>query len=101
MTGPAPSDHRIRLERHDGLFDDGEEQDEHDEYGRYDDAEGSSSTRAGLSKETERLYLTFSWYFLHRGWQSIATLVKDAVEDVFGRCVLLFFSDSSSSRGTL
>ncbi|MCO5588912.1 hypothetical protein L7F22_042873 [Adiantum nelumboides] len=84
--GPAPSDHKIRLERHDGeaqsLDEDDQEEDEYD--GAYEDAEGSSSSRAGLSKETERLYLTFSWYFLHRGWQNIATLVKDAVEDVFG-----------------
>ncbi|KDN45615.1 Peroxin-3-domain-containing protein [Tilletiaria anomala UBC 951] len=38
----------------------------------------------GLSHETERIYLTFSWWFLHRGWNLVAQRVRVAVEETFG-----------------
>ncbi|EPQ25809.1 uncharacterized protein PFL1_06676 [Pseudozyma flocculosa PF-1] len=37
----------------------------------------------GLDHETERLYLTYSWWFLHRGWDQLATRVVQAVERTF------------------
>lgn len=40
--------------------------------------------RVGVSKETERKYLTFSWWLLHRGWKTIADRVRSAVEEVVG-----------------
>lgn len=34
--------------------------------------------------ETNRRYLAFSWWLLHRGWKDLATRVQTAVEEVFG-----------------
>jgi peroxin-3 len=42
----------------------------------------------GIDVQTERLYLTFSWWFLHEGWKELADDVKDAVQDVFGSLAL-------------
>ncbi|KAN0062369.1 peroxin [Thecaphora frezii] len=33
-----------------------------------------------LDLETERLYLTYSWWFLHRGWDALTTRVVKAIE---------------------
>ena len=42
-------------------------------------------SRAGeISPETERMYLTFSWWLLHEGWKQVAERVQDAVEEVIG-----------------
>ena len=38
----------------------------------------------GNDFETNRRYLTFSWFLLHRGYAQIMSKVKAAVEDVFG-----------------
>ncbi|KAK2798864.1 peroxin [Onygenales sp. PD_10] len=38
----------------------------------------------GNDFETNRRYLTFSWWLLHRGWQQLMDKVKEAVEEVFG-----------------
>ncbi|EEH36161.1 peroxin 3 [Paracoccidioides lutzii Pb01] len=38
----------------------------------------------GNDFETNRRYLTFSWWLLHRGWQQLMDKVKESVEDVFG-----------------
>ncbi|OJD14896.1 hypothetical protein AJ78_04812 [Emergomyces pasteurianus Ep9510] len=38
----------------------------------------------GNDFETNRRYLTFSWWLLHRGWRQLMGKVKGAVEDVFG-----------------
>ncbi len=43
---------------------------------------------AGLSHDTERVYLTYSWWFLHKGWDLVAQRVRDAVEETFGRVPL-------------
>ena len=40
--------------------------------------------QVGVSKETERKYLTFSWWLLHKGWKTIAGRVRSAVEDIVG-----------------
>lgn len=37
----------------------------------------------GNDFETNRRYLTFSWWLLHRGWKDLMEKVKSAVEDVF------------------
>ncbi|KAI1659638.1 Peroxin-3 [Daldinia decipiens] len=38
----------------------------------------------GSDFETNRKYLTFSWWLLHRGWVEIMENVEGAVRDVFG-----------------
>ena len=38
----------------------------------------------GNDFETNRKYLTFSWWLLHRGWREVMLKVKTAVEEVFG-----------------
>ena len=38
----------------------------------------------GNDFETNRRYLTFSWWLLHRGWREIKIKVEDAVREVFG-----------------
>ncbi|KFY21389.1 hypothetical protein V493_07436 [Pseudogymnoascus sp. VKM F-4281 (FW-2241)] len=38
----------------------------------------------GNDFETNRRYLTFSWWLLHRGWREVMFKVQDAVQDVFG-----------------
>ncbi|KAJ3417564.1 Dicer-like protein 1 [Chytridiales sp. JEL 0842] len=41
----------------------------------------SDNTRKGLSFETERKYLTFSWFLLNVGWKGLVSRVRKAVED--------------------
>ncbi len=48
----------------------------------HDDTTGSINF--GNDFDTNRRYLTFSWYLLHRGYSQIMTKVRTAVEDVFG-----------------
>ena len=48
----------------------------------HDDA--TASINFGNDFETNRRYLTFSWYLLHRGYAQIMTKARTAVEDVFG-----------------
>ncbi|EAS30503.3 peroxin 3 [Coccidioides immitis RS] len=38
----------------------------------------------GNDFETNRRYLTFSWWLLHRGWKDLMAEVEAAVKDVFG-----------------
>jgi len=38
----------------------------------------------GNDFETNRRYLTFSWWLLHRGWRGVMLKVQTAVTDVFG-----------------
>lgn len=38
----------------------------------------------GNDFETNRRYLTFSWWLLHRGWREIMLKVQTAVQEVFG-----------------
>jgi peroxin-3 len=38
----------------------------------------------GNDFETNRQYLTFSWWLLHRGWRDIMLKVETAVKEVFG-----------------
>lgn len=38
----------------------------------------------GNDFETNRKYLTFSWWLLHRGWREVMVKVKSSVEVVFG-----------------
>ena len=38
----------------------------------------------GNDFETNRKYLTFSWWLLHRGWKDLLENVEHAVQDVFG-----------------
>ncbi|KAK5468026.1 peroxin [Exophiala xenobiotica] len=45
---------------------------------------GSAGNGFGNDFETNRRYLTFSWYLLHRGYAQIMAKVRAAVEEVFG-----------------
>lgn len=38
----------------------------------------------GNDFETNRKYLTFSWWLLHRGWKEVMAKVEDAVRETFG-----------------
>ena len=38
----------------------------------------------GNDFETNRKYLTFSWWLLQRGWRELLAKVEPAVQDVFG-----------------
>lgn len=38
----------------------------------------------GNDFETNRKFLTFSWWLLHRGWREIMKKVEAAVTEVFG-----------------
>lgn len=38
----------------------------------------------GNDYETNRRYLTFSWWLLHRGWEDLMEKVRTAVIEVFG-----------------
>jgi peroxin-3 len=40
--------------------------------------------------EAERLFLNYSWWLLHEGWQEVANRVDDAVDRVFAKYVLFF-----------
>ncbi|KAM0788638.1 hypothetical protein ACM66B_006108 [Microbotryomycetes sp. NB124-2] len=58
-------------------------QDERDlEMALYEEKRKQNSV--GISKDTERRYLTFSWWLLHRGWKQVAERVRQAVEEVVG-----------------
>ena len=43
-----------------------------------------------VSEETERKFLTLSWWILHVGWKDVGERVRRGVEEVFEGCVLLF-----------
>ncbi|KAI5300342.1 hypothetical protein KEM56_002532 [Ascosphaera pollenicola] len=48
------------------------------------DDETLQSSLYGGDFETDKRYLAFSWWLLHRGWKDIMETVKEAVIDVFG-----------------
>jgi peroxin-3 len=43
-----------------------------------------TSANFGNDFETNRRYLTFSWFLLHRGYGNLLTQIRDAVTEVFG-----------------
>ncbi|TGO51773.1 hypothetical protein BOTNAR_0344g00060 [Botryotinia narcissicola] len=43
----------------------------------------NSDQAYGNDFETNRRYLTFSWWLLHRGWRDVMFKVEDAVKEVF------------------
>ncbi|KIW16884.1 hypothetical protein PV08_04074 [Exophiala spinifera] len=49
-----------------------------------DHDDGGAGAGFGNDFQTNRRYLTFSWYLLHRGYAQIMTKVRTAVEEVFG-----------------
>ncbi len=38
----------------------------------------------GNDFETNRKYLTFSWWLLHRGWRALLENIEPAVQEIFG-----------------
>jgi peroxin-3 len=63
LAAPAGKDSVISLENHD------------------DDKMGNNW---GTDFDTNRRYLTFSWWLLHRGWKEIMGKVEAAVQKAFG-----------------
>ena len=63
LASHPPQDPTISLENHD---DDNDEQ------------------TYGNDFETNRKFLTFSWWLLHRGWRDVMEKVESAVKEVFG-----------------
>ncbi|CDR99029.1 related to Peroxisomal assembly protein PEX3 [Sporisorium scitamineum] len=51
--------------------------------GTYDSHSTSSHPSRGLDHDTERLYLTFSWWFLHHGWDRLSDRVSTAIDKAF------------------
>ena len=49
-----------------------------------DHDDGSAGAGFGNDFETNRRYLTFSWFLLHKGYTQITPKVREAVEKVFG-----------------
>lgn len=52
------------------------------------DADLAASSEAkdsllGLDHNTERLYLTFSWWFLHKGWEQLSDKIVRSIEKTF------------------
>lgn len=43
-----------------------------------------TSANFGNDFETNRRYLTFSWFLLHRGYSDLLARIRDAVKEVFG-----------------
>ncbi|CAO3597013.1 unnamed protein product [Absidia cylindrospora] len=50
--------------------------------------EDDSSGNGFLDPVTERMYLSASWWLLHRGWRKCAERVKEAVDQVVGKVPL-------------
>lgn len=46
--------------------------------------EEQNATSFGNDFETNRRFLTFSWYLLHKGYAQVLVKVRNAVEEVFG-----------------
>ena len=80
LAKPAPADHKI------DLLDYSSTGNQSNVSGGEDGA--TSLADGGLMHETERVYLTFSWWFLHRGWETVSDRVRGAVEDTFGQVPL-------------
>ena len=49
-----------------------------------DHDDGNAGAGLGNDFETNRRYLTFSWFLLHKGYAQVLTKVREAVEEVFG-----------------
>ncbi|WWC68479.1 uncharacterized protein I206_102408 [Kwoniella pini CBS 10737] len=41
-----------------------------------------------IKEEAERLFLTYSWWFLNKGWKSVAERVEESVEKIFANMPL-------------
>lgn len=63
LASQSPNEPTIHLENHD---------------------EDNIERAYGNDFETNRKYLTFSWWLLHRGWKDIMAEVEAAVKEVFG-----------------
>ena len=48
-----------------------------------------------VSEETERKFLTLSWWILHVGWKDVGERVRRGVEEVFERYVIIHSPSSS------
>lgn len=52
--------------------------------------EETTQTGDVISEETERKFLTLSWWILHVGWKDVGERVRRGVEEVFEGYVLPF-----------
>ena len=55
-----------------------------------DNEENRRAEEESISEETERKYLTLSWWILHVGWKDVGERVRKGVEDVFDTFVVSF-----------
>ncbi|KAJ9071397.1 peroxin, variant 2 [Entomophthora muscae] len=44
----------------------------------------ATSTPAKVSYDNERLYLSFSWWFINRGWKDVIKIVQEVVNETVG-----------------
>ena len=58
--------------------------------------ERSSLWRSGVDAQTERKFLTLSWWILHVGWKDVGERVRRGVEEVFEGRVSLPLSATCS-----
>lgn len=65
LAAPASASSKISLENHDD--------------------DGAFSQDYGSDFDTNRMYLTFSWWLLHRGWNKMRERVEATVREVFGQ----------------
>lgn len=54
------------------------------------DGEDGEDGEGEVTDETERKFLTLSWWLLNVGWKDVADRVRAAVEGVFAGCVFCF-----------
>lgn len=57
---------------------------DHDDSTLHAHASTNTSPNFGNDFETNRRYLTFSWFLLHRGYNTLLAQIRDAVTEVFG-----------------
>jgi peroxin-3 len=57
---------------------------DHDDTALNTNSSTHTSANFGNDFETNRRYLTFSWFLLHRGYNNLLTQLRDAVTEVFG-----------------
>ncbi|KAJ9083845.1 peroxin [Entomophthora muscae] len=48
----------------------------------------ATSTPAKVSYDNERLYLSFSWWFINRGWKDVIKVVQEVVNETVGNIPL-------------
>jgi hypothetical protein len=69
--------------------------------GKADIWQEDSLWQEGVDSETERKYLTLSWWILNVGWKDVGERVRRGVEDAFEECVVSHSSRFVSDFGLI